>query len=136
LPTLAKESPSALWAADGVSCTLCHQIQARNLGKAESFTAGFVIDTQKSLGQRPVFGPFTVDSGRTRVMQSAGRLIPTRASTCKRPAFAAPAIPCTPTHADRMKRSSGNCSNRCLIWNGGTAAIQIIKAVNRVTCRQ
>lgn len=78
LPTSAKQGPSALWAADGVSCTLCHQIQSRNLGKAESFTAGFVIGTQKSLGQRPVFGPFTVDSGRTRVMQSAGRFIPTR----------------------------------------------------------
>ena len=77
LPTLPKNTPNALLAADGVSCTLCHQIQGKNLGAKESFTAGFKIDTEKPAGQRSVFGPFVVDAGRKRVMQSSGRFVPT-----------------------------------------------------------
>ncbi|MDZ7695373.1 MAG: hypothetical protein U5R49_00090 [Deltaproteobacteria bacterium] len=76
-PALAKQTPMAVWAADGVSCTLCHQIQAENLGTPESFTAGFMINTEKAPGTRSAFGPFEVDAGRTRVMRSAGRFAPT-----------------------------------------------------------
>ena len=39
------EHPSHALAMDGVSCTLCHQIQPDRLGEAESFTGGFVIST-------------------------------------------------------------------------------------------
>ena len=58
-------------AADGVSCTVCHQITAENLGARESFTAGFVIDTETPLEQRAIFGPYDVDTGRSTVMHSA-----------------------------------------------------------------
>ena len=58
-------------AADGVSCTVCHQITAENLGAGESFTAGFVIDTETPLEQRAIFGPYEVDTGRRTVMHSA-----------------------------------------------------------------
>lgn len=40
-------------AADGVSCTLCHQIQPTNLGQPGSFTGHFEIGTQ-----REIFGPY------------------------------------------------------------------------------
>ncbi|MBT7190502.1 MAG: hypothetical protein HN855_10550 [Anaerolineae bacterium] len=33
-------------AADGVSCTLCHQIKADNLGQETSFSGGYVINTE------------------------------------------------------------------------------------------
>jgi hypothetical protein len=78
LPPLRQPAANALLAADGVSCTLCHQIQAGNLGTKESFTAGFRINTRKPPGQRSVFGPFVVDAGRTRIMQSSGRFVPTK----------------------------------------------------------
>jgi hypothetical protein len=58
-------------AQDGVSCTLCHQIAATNLGTAASFTGGFVIDTTLPIEQRPLFGPFTPDKGLQSVMHSA-----------------------------------------------------------------
>ena len=58
-------------AADGVSCTVCHQITADKLGARESFTAGFVIDTETPLEQRAIFGPYDVDAGRSTVMHSA-----------------------------------------------------------------
>jgi len=45
-------------AMDGVSCTLCHQVQPDSLGTAESFTGNYVIDTSTPAPHRAVFGPF------------------------------------------------------------------------------
>ncbi len=64
-------------AADGVSCTVCHQIRDDNFGDDSSFTGGFVIDTVAALGERPVFGPHEVDTGRQALMQSAVQFVPT-----------------------------------------------------------
>ena len=63
-------------AADGVSCTMCHQITDENLGAPQSFTGGFVVDTQTGVGQRRIFGPFEVDEGRVTVMRSASDFRP------------------------------------------------------------
>ncbi len=45
-------------AADGVSCTLCHQIQPSGLGTPGSFTGHYQIDTASVAPHRAVFGPF------------------------------------------------------------------------------
>ena len=71
------------FAADGVSCTVCHQIQPDNLGSRESWTGEFIIDRTTPDDQRAIFGPFVIDSGRTRVMHSASRFIPTEATHLK-----------------------------------------------------
>ena len=75
-PSLGEEGPLTAQAQDGVSCTVCHQIQNENLGTREGFTGGYVIDATTPMGERPVFGPFEVDEGRTRVMQSASDFTP------------------------------------------------------------
>jgi hypothetical protein len=69
-----------LLSADGVSCTACHQIQDKGLGTKQSFTGGFVIDTQPPSGRRIAFGPYAVDQGRRRVMQSSSEFAPEEAS--------------------------------------------------------
>ena len=68
--------PHAALAADGVSCTACHQIQAEGLGTRESFTGHFVVDTTTPAGERQVFGPFAVDPGLEQVMRSATEFTP------------------------------------------------------------
>lgn len=46
-------------AIDGVSCTVCHQIQDDFLADPEaSFSGGYVFDTETGLPLRPLFGPF------------------------------------------------------------------------------
>jgi hypothetical protein len=50
--SLAEVRTSSL-ALDGVSCTLCHQIQPANLGETDSFSGGYVITTA-----RDIFGPY------------------------------------------------------------------------------
>jgi hypothetical protein len=84
LPIVRASGPDARLAADGVSCALCHQIQNQQLGDKESFTAGFVIDETTAPGRRAAYGPFDVDPGRTTLMQSASRFLPTRADHLNR----------------------------------------------------
>lgn len=44
-------------AMDGVSCVVCHQIEATNFGQESSFSGGFSIDTTRPSGERPLFAP-------------------------------------------------------------------------------
>lgn len=41
LAFLKKDHPTSMLGMDGVSCTVCHQIAADNLGTDDSFTGGF-----------------------------------------------------------------------------------------------
>lgn len=66
-------------AADGVSCTVCHQIAPDRLGTRESFTGGFVISPPTAVGDRQMHGPFDVDAGRQSVMRSATGMTPNAA---------------------------------------------------------
>ncbi len=63
-------------ATDGVSCTVCHQVLPDNFGQRSSLVGGFLVDTRTPRGRRSVFGPFAVDQGRTRIMQSSSRYEP------------------------------------------------------------
>lgn len=63
-------------AMDGVSCTLCHQVEETGFGEATSFTAGFVIDTDLPLGERLAYGLFPVDEPQAAAMQVASGFIP------------------------------------------------------------
>ncbi len=58
-------------AADGVSCSVCHQISAEKLGTRESFNGGFVVDQPSSRAARPEYGPFDIEKGQTRIMQTS-----------------------------------------------------------------
>jgi hypothetical protein len=71
--------PKATLAADGVSCTVCHQIRPDNFGQASSFDGGFIVDAKTPPEQRQIFGPFDLDPGRTRLMHSVTGFTPTRA---------------------------------------------------------
>ena len=72
--------PADRLAADGVSCSVCHQIADEKLGMRESFVGGFVVDVNRGKGERPIYGPFDVDAGRTRIMRSSSGFRPTEAT--------------------------------------------------------
>ncbi|MGK2857983.1 MAG: hypothetical protein ACSLFQ_12325 [Thermoanaerobaculia bacterium] len=75
LPIAAGALPADLLAADGVSCSVCHQIKADGLGTDESFTAGFVIDPTPA-ATRSMFGPYEVAPGHRKIMDSAAAFTP------------------------------------------------------------
>jgi hypothetical protein len=89
LPWQGSADPLAALAADGVSCTMCHQIQAEGLGSDETFTGGFHVDTETPLGQRSVYGPYDVPTGRSRAMLSSGLFQPTRSRHIRESALCA-----------------------------------------------
>jgi hypothetical protein len=71
LTPAAAALPAGVLAADGVSCTVCHQIQADALGTRESFNGHFAFETQITQEPRAIFGPYAVDAGRSGIMHSA-----------------------------------------------------------------
>jgi hypothetical protein len=76
LPIGARMAEDDRLAADGVSCTICHQITAERFGTPESFTGAFVVSPPLAVGNRRMFGPFAVDEGRAAVMRSATGMTP------------------------------------------------------------
>jgi hypothetical protein len=79
LPLGRPDDLDAALAADGVSCSVCHQIQPTRFGERSSFTGGYVIDVSTT-SPRKVFGPYAIDAGRTRVMQSSSGFQPTESA--------------------------------------------------------
>jgi len=67
----ANRSPLQSLAADGVSCSVCHQIAPDRLGTRESFNANFVLTPTPADGARVIFGPYRIDAGRKTIMRSA-----------------------------------------------------------------
>jgi hypothetical protein len=65
------DKPGDRLAADGVSCSLCHQISKEKLGTRESFVGGFVIDPPAPSGERLEYGPFKIEAGHTRIMRTS-----------------------------------------------------------------
>jgi hypothetical protein len=64
-------------ARDGVSCSICHQISQKNLGSRASFVGNFVVDPPETPNQHPEHGPFVIDAGHQRIMQSStGGFVP------------------------------------------------------------
>jgi hypothetical protein len=57
-------------AADGVSCTVCHQIQPDRLGQRDSFNGEFSIAPLSPGTPRTIFGPYAIDAGRRTIMRS------------------------------------------------------------------
>ena len=62
-------------AMDGVSCTLCHQVQPDGLGTPDSFTGRYVIDTATFPPNRLIFGPY--DQVLQNPMQQNAGFLPT-----------------------------------------------------------
>ncbi len=63
-------------AIDGVSCSLCHQVQPDNFAAQESFSGGYAIDTQAPVGERIVYGPYPVGKNLVAIMQGVSGFIP------------------------------------------------------------
>ncbi|NJP06032.1 MAG: hypothetical protein HC837_10600 [Chloroflexaceae bacterium] len=74
------QHPMHTMAMDGVSCTMCHQVQPGNLGQAESFSGHFEIDTVKQPGERVVYGPSELEEALTLHMQGGSTYLPMQGS--------------------------------------------------------
>lgn len=56
---------------DGVSCSVCHQVEANGLGTKQTFNGEVQVASPKDKNYRPEYGPFVVDAAHQRIMQSS-----------------------------------------------------------------
>jgi hypothetical protein len=73
---LGQNSDLHMLAMDGVSCTLCHQIEADTLSEPASFSGGFVIDPDLPMGERVTYSRFEVRNGLSQMMAGASGFVP------------------------------------------------------------
>ncbi len=78
-----------VFAMDGVSCTLCHQITSAGLGLPGSYSGGFVIDTEVPQGERLIYGPYTMAQDEAELMQSISGFVPVQSAHLSRSALCA-----------------------------------------------
>ena len=76
LPIAGAATPAGINAADGVSCTVCHQIRPEGLDDRSAFGGAFRIAPVTGRAPRAIYGPFAVDAGRSRLMHSASGFQP------------------------------------------------------------
>ena len=107
-------------AADGVSCTVCHQISDERLGTPESFGGGFVMAAPAADGSRSIAGPFEVNDGHTALMRSATGAQPTEAAHIRQSELCATCHTLTTEAFDADGNVVGSL-NRCPTRNGSTA---------------
>jgi hypothetical protein len=86
---LNPEDDLHLFALDGVSCTLCHQIQETGLGNESSYSGGFVIDSVTERPERSIFGPYTTAADEASLMQSSSGFVPVKTEHLSRAALCA-----------------------------------------------
>jgi hypothetical protein len=86
---LNPENELHLFAIDGVSCTLCHQIQSAGLGSDASYSGGFNIDTITEKPDRVIYGPYTADTAEASLMQSSSGFVPQKTEHLSRSALCA-----------------------------------------------
>ena len=68
---IGTDEPEKRQAADGVSCSVCHQITREKFGTRESFNGGFVVHGPGADGNRTEYGPFEIQKGRITIMRSS-----------------------------------------------------------------
>ncbi|PYT28808.1 MAG: hypothetical protein DMG57_13565 [Acidobacteria bacterium] len=68
---ISTDDPEQRQAADGVSCSVCHQITREKFGTRNSFNGGFVVHGPGADGNRTEYGPFEIEQGRITIMRSS-----------------------------------------------------------------
>jgi hypothetical protein len=58
-------------AEDGVTCSVCHQIENKGLGTPATFVGNVMIAQPDESGDRPEYGPFEIDKGHQTLMHSS-----------------------------------------------------------------
>ena len=133
LPVGASAAPGAPLAADGVSCTVCHQIEDDNFGERESFTGHFLVDVEPP-GARAIYGPHAVDAGRTHLMQSASSFRPLEASHLRESELCATCHTLYTHSLGPADRRSASSRNRRPTRSGRTRRTGARRAARIATC--
>lgn len=68
---LTKDHDKNKFAEDGVTCSVCHQVEKTGLGTKQTFNGNVDVASAANRHDRPEYGPFLVDAGHQTVMRSS-----------------------------------------------------------------
>jgi hypothetical protein len=68
---ISEEDTEHKQGADGVTCSVCHQITRDKLGTPASYNGGFVVHGPDADGRHPEYGPFKIQPGLQTIMRSS-----------------------------------------------------------------
>jgi len=86
---LADSHPDHALAMDGVSCTVCHQIEDKDLGFPASYSGGYQIEAQAAAEGRPAFGIFEPAESDRASMRAVSGFVPEQSQHLNQSEFCA-----------------------------------------------
>jgi hypothetical protein len=100
-------------AADGVTCSVCHQISSERLGQADSYNGNFVITAPARGNVHPEYGPYDIAAGLKEVMRSStGGLEPNRGDHIRSARLCATCHTLITTARDAEGRKTGSLNEQ------------------------
>lgn len=73
---LDPENENHILAIDGVSCSVCHQIQPDGFGEKAGFSGNYSMDMETPSGERTIFGPYQIGKAQANIMKSVSGFVP------------------------------------------------------------
>jgi len=86
---LSAEHPLGELGRDGVSCTLCHQLQDHGEGLVEAYSGGFAVDARVTDPPRQLFGPNPTPEAQAEMMAKISGFLPVQGQHMERSSFCA-----------------------------------------------
>jgi hypothetical protein len=122
------DHPLYTLARDGVSCNLCHQVEAANFGLPESFSGGFAIDLQAPSGSRFAYGPYQVGRQLVTIMQSSSGFIPQQGAQLSQSELCGTCHNLTTPFVDAAGQVAGEFAEQAIYSEWDNSAYQGVKA--------
>ena len=134
---LTEKKPGHAQAADGVSCSICHQIEPTGLGTQQTFSGQVNFAPRKEQTGRPEFGPFVVDAGHQRIMYTSTQgFVPTVAGHIRDSALCGSCHTLYTKARGRVAKNLEFSPNRCHISSICTATTRLNTPARAATCRR
>jgi len=73
---LAPDNSGHAFAMDGVSCTLCHQVEDGNFGQKSSYSGNFLVEAARPFGSRRAYGPYPTNDRYELIMGNPSGFLP------------------------------------------------------------
>ena len=124
-------------AADGVTCSVCHQIEKAGLGTDATFNGNVVISKAVREDERPEYGPFDPDHGHQTMMHSStGGYLPMHGDHMRDAALCGS---CHTLYTEPLVAGGAKLPrfpSRCLTRSGSTATTRPSRRASNATCRR
>ena len=132
-----EEFAIARLAQDGVTCSVCHQIEKEGLGTEATFNGNVVVSKAVREDERPEYGPFDPDHGHQTMMHSStAGYLPVQSDHMRDAALCGSCHTLIPIQLWPMGRRCRDFLSRCLTRSGSIAISRRSRRASNAICRR